>query len=366
MVEKSLDSVVEILCVNNILEIEKLAWDGSGINGAFGTVSLGCWCVVAQSGSVFLLIRFSKVEHFFSKECESRGSIVLFADFDTSGVDLGVQISPAWSGVFQRAETVVKVTLVTLVEVSFGADKWWPAALDWIAEETFLALAGVSSIGVDTVRCEVRAGVGTLGALVSGTCALFTITNVAFLAAALAVVAVVGIEAISVRVALVEVFIETLVDGDCALVTISDVVIVANALVSSLDINARGVFVALVRFELALVDFGHAVLSVAVEAFLALALEAGVGLAVDSSFRDANSVRMAVGSSVFAVVWLVAGCFSQLVEHIEVKKLPVLIAVWLDLVDDGLEGVDPFASSGILGIVDPLAANDTSIVRTGG
>jgi len=361
VVEKSLNSIVKILRVDDVLKVEKLTWDGSSINSAFGTVSLRSRRVVAQSGSVFLLVRFAEVEHFFGEEGESRGGVVLLADLDSSGVDFGVQIGPAWSGVFQRAKTVVKVTLVTILKVSFRADKWWPAALDWVAKETFFAFAGVSGVGVDAVGGERVAGMGTLVAFISWTCAVFTISNVALLAAALAVVAVVGVVAISVGVALVQVRIEALVDGNGALVTVANVVVVANALVSGVDVDAGGVFVALVRVVLTLVDLRHAVLSVAVEAFLALALEAGVLLTVDSSFWNAISIRVAVGSSVFAIVGLIAGRFSQLIELIEIEYLPFIIALCLDLVDDSLESMDPFASGGVSGVIDPLAANNTGV-----
>jgi hypothetical protein len=190
---------------------------------------------------------------------------------------------------------------------------------------------------------------------------MFTVSNVALLGAALAVVAVVGVVAISVGVALVKVRIEALVDGNGALVTVANVVVVANALVSGVDVDAGGVLVALVRVVLPLVDLRHAVLSVAVEAFLALALEAGVLLTVDSSFWNAISIRVTVGSSVFAIVGLIAGRFSQLIELIEIEHLPFIIALCLDLVDDSLESMDPFASGGVSGVIDPLAANNTGV-----
>jgi len=117
--------------------------------------------------------------------------------------------------------------------------------------------------------------------------------------------------------------------------------------------------VALVRIVLALIDLGHAVLSVTVEAFLALAVVAGVSLAVNSSLRDANSINMASSFAVFAVVGLVAGCFSELLELVEIEILPCIIALWSNLVDDSLKSMYPFASGGILSVIDPLAANDT-------
>jgi hypothetical protein len=203
--------------------------------------------------------------------------------------------------------------------------------------------------------------VSTIVAFISWTCAIFTVSNVALFFAALAVVAVVGVVAISVGVAIVEVSVEALVDGDGAFVTVANVVVIANALVSGFDVDAGGVFVALVRVELALVDLGHAVLSVAVEAFLALALESGVFLTVDSSLWNAISIRVAVGMSIFAVVGLVASRFTQLIEHIEIEYLPFIIALCLDLVDDSLESMDPFASGGVSGVIDPFAANDTGV-----
>jgi len=169
---------------------------------------------VAENGSVFLFVGFAKVEHFVREKGESRGSVVLFADLDSSGVDFSVKISPAWSGVFQRAETVVEVSGVILVKVAIRAGKWWPAALNWVAEEALLALAGISSISIDTVGCCNWASVSSVVALVSWTCACFTISNVALFGSAFAVVAVVGVKAIGVDVAIVKVLIEALVDGD--------------------------------------------------------------------------------------------------------------------------------------------------------
>jgi len=40
VVEKCFNSIVEILGVNDVLEIEEVAWNGSSINSAIGTVSL--------------------------------------------------------------------------------------------------------------------------------------------------------------------------------------------------------------------------------------------------------------------------------------------------------------------------------------
>lgn len=65
--------------------------------------------------------------------------------------------------------------------------------------------------------------------------------------------------------------------------------------------------------------------------------------------------------SVFAVVGLVASRFTQLIEHIEIEYLPFIIALCLDLVDDSLESMDPFASGGVSGVIDPFAANDTGV-----
>jgi len=162
-------------------------------------------------------------------------------------------------------------------------------------------------------------------------------------------------------VALIKVIIETLVDGDCALVTIANVVVVADTLVSSLDINAGCVFVAFVHVEVALINLRHAVLPISVEAFFALALESRISLAVDSSLGEANSIRMAICLAIFAIVGLVAGGFSELLELFEIEKLPFTIAIFFDLVDDSLESMDPFASSCISGVIDPLAANYTGV-----
>ena len=358
VVEKSLNSVVQVLCVNNIVEVEEFTWDSTGLNSTFSTVSFRSW-EVAGSRTEFFLVGFTESEHFLGELGESSSSIVLLADLDTSGVDGGVQIGPAWFSVFHRAQSVVEVSRVGIIEESIWTGKWWPAHFHWVAVVAILAFAGESSVSVDADSGFFVASVSSSGALVFRSCALFSVADVALFTTALAVVAIVSVKAIGIVVALVSSF-NALVDGDRALVSVSDVVILADALVTSLDVDTISVLVALVHTLITFIDLWLALSTVSVEAFLALALESGVSLTVDGSLGNAVSVGVAVVVAILTVVWLVASCFPKFVKFAQVELGPFVVTVGLDLIDDSFECVDPFAGSGILGVIDPLASNDTS------
>lgn len=212
VVEESLNSVVKVLGIYNVVKVEQFAWDSTGIDSAFSTVSFGSW-EMAGSRAIFLLVGLAKGKHFLGELGKSSGSVVLLANRDTSGVYGGVQIGPAWFSVFHRAQSVFKVSRVVIFIESSRADKWRPAHFHWIAIVAFLAFAGESSVGIFTHGCFFVASVGSSGTLIFRSCALFTVADVSFFAAALAIVAIVSVKAIGIVVTLVGSF-DALVDRD--------------------------------------------------------------------------------------------------------------------------------------------------------
>lgn len=169
-----------------------------------------------------------------------RKSLVSFANFDASSVQVFIEGFGTDLNVFEGAKTVVEVSSVASVVVDCGfsgpgTSQRRPAYLLGIPEISFFAFAGETGVGVNTVSGSVT-GMGSFGTFISWTSALLTISNVPFFGFAFTGVAVgqVGTSGVFVTVVCA---LFALVDSDGADVAVAYVTWVTLTFVASGDVE---------------------------------------------------------------------------------------------------------------------------------
>jgi hypothetical protein len=368
--DEGLDLGVQVGSGLNVVEVDQVAWDGTGLGITVRAVSFSTRSGIVSHGFVVLfVIEFSQVEQLVQEESELGVGVLLVADLGTGSEQSRADWLPADLAVLEWAETRVGraiissitsgTAVVTTVWWGPWADEWWKALLS-VAAVTLFALASVAGVCIGTGG-ELVAQVSTVSTLVSWSGAVATVTSVALLDLARAHVTVLQVSAISVLVAIVRLEL-TLVDGHLTLVTVANVTLLALAVVASWLVNTVGVFVATMFVELTLVDLWVATDAVSIVALLADAVVAWGLLAVDGILWHALGVLVAVVFVIGAVVWLVAWVLSQLLEVETEFVLPALVAFFLDFGDNGLEWVSPVTGSLILGVVNESTANVTGVI----